>query len=207
MPVLLVIAARPVGPAARLLDAARCAPGWEQLQLEPLARDDALALVAGVADPEVRERVVREGCGNPLFLSELARVADRGDGALPPTLVAAVSFEVAALAHEPRVLIEGAAVAGEPFDPELAAAIAGLDPASAPAALDVAGRRRPRPPGGGQHRRCVTAAPYSDEAQARVVSEWTMSPCGAPLDPNLVPQATGGPRVRLPAPARAPRGL
>ena len=92
MPVLLVIAARPVGPAARLLDAARCAPGWEQLPLEPLEHDDALALVAGVADPEVRERVVREGCGNPLFLRELARVADRGDGALPPTLVAAVGL-------------------------------------------------------------------------------------------------------------------
>ena len=58
-----MIAARPVGPAARLLDAARCAPGWEQLELEPLEHEDALTLVAGVTDPEVRERVVREGRG------------------------------------------------------------------------------------------------------------------------------------------------
>ena len=105
----------------------------------PLERDDALGLVAGVADPAGRERVVREGCGNPLSpLRELARVADRGDGALPPTLVAAVGLEVAALCKISRAqLIEGAAVAGEPFDPELAAAIAGLDPAAAPAALDA----------------------------------------------------------------------
>ena len=75
VPALLVIAARPVGPASRLLDAARCAAGWEQLALEPLERDDALSLVAGVADPEVRERVVREGHGNPLFL---ARTRARG---------------------------------------------------------------------------------------------------------------------------------
>ena len=193
VPALLVIAARPVGPAARLLDAARCAPGWEQLELEPLAHEDALALVAGVADPEVRERVVREGRGNPLFLSELARVADRGDGALPPTLVAAVSFEVAALAHEARALIQGAAVAGEPFDPELAAAIAGLDPASAPRALDaLVAADLVRPARGDASSPASAAAAHSDEVRSRVVAEWTMSPCGAPLDPNLVPPAAAG---------------
>ena len=137
VPALLVIAARPVGPAGRLLDAARSAPGWEQLALDPLDRQASLELVAGVTDPAVRERVVREARGIPLYLHELARVADRGDGALPPTLLAAIGFEVAALAAEPRALIEGAAVVGEPFDPELAAITAGLEPSAAPAALDA----------------------------------------------------------------------
>ena len=88
MPALLVIARRPVGPAARLLDAGRSAAGWEELALAPLDRDDAHAMVADVADAAVRERVVMEGRGNPLFLRELARVADRAEGALPATLVA-----------------------------------------------------------------------------------------------------------------------
>src|SRR3954467_5098331 len=61
VPALLVIAARPVGPAARLLDAARSSAGWEQLALAPLSRDEAHAVVADVTDAAVRERVVLEG--------------------------------------------------------------------------------------------------------------------------------------------------
>src|SRR4051794_36707192 len=136
IPVLLVLATRPIGPAGRLLDAARSAPGWEELEVAPLERSDALAMVAGVADAAVRERVVLEGRGNPLFLGELARVADRGDGALPASLVAAIGLEVAALGPAPRALIDGAAVAGDPFDPELAAAAADLDEDVALTALD-----------------------------------------------------------------------
>ena len=136
VPALLVLATRPVGPAGRLLDAARSARGWEQLELAPLDRDDAHALLAGVADAAVRERVVREGRGNPLFLRELARVADLGDGALPASLVAAIGLEVSALGEVPRALIDGAAVTGDPFDPELAAAAADLDADAALRALD-----------------------------------------------------------------------
>ncbi|MDA0165875.1 AAA family ATPase, partial [Solirubrobacter ginsenosidimutans] len=136
VPALLVLATRPVGPAGRLLDAARSARGWEQLELAPLGRADAHAIVAGVADAAVRERVVREGRGNPLFLRELARVADRADGALPASLVAAIGLEVAALSSVPRALIDGAAVTGDPFDPELAAAAAGLEVDVALHALD-----------------------------------------------------------------------
>ena len=135
-------------------------------------------------------------------------MADRGDGALPPTLVAAVSFEVAALAHEPRALIEGAAVAGEPFDPELAAAIAGLTPLRRRAALDAlvaADLVRPAPATPSTPRARRRRA--QREVRSRVVTEWTMSPCGAPLDPDLVPRPAAGARVRLPAPAGAPRGL
>ena len=79
----------------------------------------------------MRERLAREAAGNPLFLQELARVArDPGD-ALPPTLLAAVQLEVGAMPPAARALLDGAAVAGDPFDPELAAAAAGLDAADA----------------------------------------------------------------------------
>ena len=95
----------------------------------------------------MRERVVREGRGNPLFLSELARVADRGDGALPPTLVAAVSFEVAALAHEPRALIQGAAVVGRAVRSRAGGGDRRAWIPSAAARARRAGRRRPGAPG------------------------------------------------------------
>lgn len=131
---LLVFTARPVGPASRLLDAARRARGWESLPLAPLAHADALSLISDLADAGERERVAREAAGNPLFLLELARAAGQARGALPSTLVAAVEAEVAALPAPARAVLEGAAVVGDHFDPELAAAAAGGEPD--PAALD-----------------------------------------------------------------------
>src|SRR3954453_9321399 len=53
VPALLVIAARPVGPAGRLLDAARSAAGWEELELAPLAHEDAHAVVGGGSDAPI----------------------------------------------------------------------------------------------------------------------------------------------------------
>jgi DNA-binding NarL/FixJ family response regulator len=134
-PHLLAFASRDVDPVPRLLDAARSAPGFEQLALEPLAHEASLSLLADVADPVVRERVAREAAGNPLFLGELARAAARPGDALPRTVSAAVTLGLATLDPAARALLDGAAVAGDPFDPELAAAAAGVEPD--PAALDV----------------------------------------------------------------------
>jgi DNA-binding NarL/FixJ family response regulator len=125
---LLVFAAREVDPVPRLLDAARSAPSFEPLALEPLAHEASLRLLTGIEDPAVRERVAREAGGNPLFLGELARVAGRPGDPLPRSVLAAVQLEFAALSPEARALIEGAAVAGDGFDPELAAAAAGMAP-------------------------------------------------------------------------------
>jgi tetratricopeptide (TPR) repeat protein len=125
-PHLLAFALRPQEPATRLLDAARSAPAWEHLRPGPLADDAARSLVAGLPDAGLRDRVVREAGGNPLFLEELSRVARDPAESLPPTLLAAVGLEIAALPAASRALIEGAAVAGDPFDPELAAAAAGV---------------------------------------------------------------------------------
>ena len=106
------------------------------LPLSPLPHAASLELIGHVADAGLRERLAREAAGNPLYLQELARVArDPGD-ALPPTLLAAVRLEVAELPPASRALLDGAAVAGDPFDPELAAAAAGLEPADALSPLD-----------------------------------------------------------------------
>src|SRR4051812_24586074 len=74
---LLAFAARPSGPMPRLLDALRSAPGGEQITLERLGHDASVAMLGDVADAALRERLAREAAGSPLFLRELARVADR----------------------------------------------------------------------------------------------------------------------------------
>ena len=99
-----------------------------------LSEEVARSLLAELPDAAVRERVVGEAAGNPLFLRELGRLARHGETTLPATLTAAVGLDVAALEPAARVLIAGAAVAGDRFDPELAAAAAGLEPDAA--ALD-----------------------------------------------------------------------
>jgi DNA-binding NarL/FixJ family response regulator len=133
---LLAFALRPVDPAPRLLDAARHAPGLTHLSLLPLGHDASLALLQELPDPALRERVATEAAGNPLFLSELARAARQPSGSLPATLVAAIRLDVDAAAAPARTLLEGAAVCGDPFDPELASAAAGQELSAALAALD-----------------------------------------------------------------------
>jgi DNA-binding CsgD family transcriptional regulator len=122
VPHLLVFALRPAPGSARLIDAARQRPGFQQLALGPL--DDA-ASRALLGDVAACERIVDTAAGVPLFLHELSRSAP---GTLPVTLQAAVAREVDALGDTARTLLRGAAVAGDPFDPELAATAAGLDP-------------------------------------------------------------------------------
>ena len=136
-PLLLAFAMRPVDPMPRLLDGLRGARSAAHFSLLPLNRDAALDLLSGVPDERLRRRLQAEAGGNPLYLKELARVARDPDEELPPTLVATVQLEVGSLPAEARKLLDGAAVAGDPFDPELAAAAADLDRRRALEALDV----------------------------------------------------------------------
>jgi DNA-binding NarL/FixJ family response regulator len=121
---LVVLATRPVDPAPSLLAAAP--EDAERIVLEPLSYDDSLRALGELPDRGVRERIAREAGGNPLFLRELVRTADEPAGALPPTLAAAIRADVERLAPASRTLLEGAAVAGDPFDLELAAVAADL---------------------------------------------------------------------------------
>jgi DNA-binding CsgD family transcriptional regulator len=134
---LVALGARP-GPAAeRLLVAQRAsaAVGLVALDLRPLDRDDAEALLAPIADAAERERCFAQSGGNPLLLGELAR--EGGAQTVPGGVVAAVAQEIASLPADARALAEGAAIAGDPFAFDVAARIAGLDDAAALDALDV----------------------------------------------------------------------
>ncbi|HYC80361.1 MAG TPA: AAA family ATPase, partial [Solirubrobacterales bacterium] len=137
VPHLLLFALRPVDPAARLIDAARSAPSWTELRPAPLAEEDALTLLPGDLEPSLRERMAREAGGNPLFLRELGRLGAGAAKELPSTVLAAVRQEVADLPEPAAALLQGAAVAGDPFDPELAALVAEADPEAALAPLDL----------------------------------------------------------------------
>ena len=90
-----------------------------------------------------------ESGGNPFYVEELARSFERAGGTLPsrpttslegvevPSVVAAaLTEELSLLSSSARAVLDGAAVAGDPFEPELAAAGAGTSEEAAIAALD-----------------------------------------------------------------------
>jgi DNA-binding NarL/FixJ family response regulator len=119
-----------------LMDTVAPSAQHEYVFLEPLNHDDSLALLQDVPDPSLRERIAREARGNPLFLGQLTRFAGLTDEAPPPCLLAAVGREIAALPPVTRALLDGAAVAGDPFDPELAAVAAEIADEDVAAPLD-----------------------------------------------------------------------
>ena len=133
---LLVIATRPGDAAERVLAARRAtpAPSFLALDLAPLARPAADALLVDVPDPARRERLYRESGGNPLLLQELSRPG--GAEAVPGGIVAAVRTEIVGLTGDSRALVEAAAIAGDPFDVDIAGAMAGLDETARLLALD-----------------------------------------------------------------------
>ncbi|HET6551726.1 MAG TPA: AAA family ATPase, partial [Solirubrobacter sp.] len=105
--------------------------------------DAETLLGAGVPEP-VRGEIYEAGGGNPFFLQQLARqhaagraVSAEPSGAGVPRAVArALEQEIAALGEDGRGLAQGAAVAGDPVDLDLAIAAAGLDEPRALDALD-----------------------------------------------------------------------
>ena len=91
--------------------------------------------------------------GNPFYLEQLARSPHAGaaaaatDGApqpgtgVPAAVVASLAEELGLLPDPVRRVLEGAALAGDPFEPELAAAAAGFPEPEAMEALDELLRR------------------------------------------------------------------
>jgi DNA-binding CsgD family transcriptional regulator len=110
------------------------------IELGPLTQAEADALLGAPAQPFL----YRQSGGNPFYLEELARAgapaAPDGEGAdgvgVPPAVAAALGQEIAGLPQGARLLAWGGAVAGEPFDLDLAAGAAGLGEAEALAAID-----------------------------------------------------------------------
>jgi len=119
----------------------------ERLELGPLPEPEALTLLPPGTDPARARVLCRLSGGNPFYLEQLARgsagagaarpgTAD-DDLAVPPAVIAALSVELDALPDTARKLLEAGALVGEPFELDLAIAVAEQDDAAALDALDV----------------------------------------------------------------------
>ncbi|HSC90985.1 MAG TPA: AAA family ATPase [Gaiellaceae bacterium] len=149
--VLTAVALRPRQAPERLaaaLERAHRAAALTRLELSALTPTEARALLGERVDAAGAAVLYRESGGNPFYLEQLARSPERAGGAasapelsltgleVPPAVVAALSEELALLSDNGRLLLEGAAVAGDPFEPELAAAAAATSEAAAMHAVD-----------------------------------------------------------------------
>jgi DNA-binding NarL/FixJ family response regulator len=130
------------------LGRAHRATGLERIELGALTRAEARELLGEFVDAACADVVYRECEGNPFYLEQLARSLTRTAGstnapgtslsglAVPPAVAASLAEELALLTDAARVVLGGAAVAGDPFEPELAAAAADASEADAMNAVD-----------------------------------------------------------------------
>ena len=152
-PLLLVLCYRSEAAPRLLLDtvAAAAREGVvTEVGLGPLTQAEADGVLTGQLDPAVRRVLYRQSGGNPFYLRELARAAARGtqrtgrdligngniDRLVPRTVKAAIREELADMTWEADRLARAAAVAGEPFDVDVAIEIAELKTDEAHDALD-----------------------------------------------------------------------
>ena len=165
-PVLMVLAFRPPQAPERLrapLERAERAGVAQRLDLGPLSRAEAEALLDPLLSGAARERLYSDSGGNPFYLEQLGRArrtpgsSDRqgpgdreaplvGTGSVPEAVVESIAAEIAGLASESREILQGASVVGDPFAPELAAAAAAMSEPDALEALnELTGRDLVRP--------------------------------------------------------------
>ena len=127
--VMIALAHRPRQLPERLhgpLERARRARTLTRMELGPLSADDAGALLGAAVGADLYE----ESRGNPFYLQQLSRFPEAR------TVAAALAEELAALPGGARRVLDGAAVAGDPFLPELAAAAAAVPEGDVVDALD-----------------------------------------------------------------------
>jgi ATP/maltotriose-dependent transcriptional regulator MalT len=148
--VLIAFAVRPRQVAGRLaaaVERARRAGVLTSIELGALSPDEARELLLDTVDGPTAATLFDESGGNPFYLEQLARSLGHGaaSGAstvsllgvdVPPAVAASLSEELALLSSSARRVLEGAAVAGDPFEPELAAAGAAVSETDAIGALD-----------------------------------------------------------------------
>jgi len=117
-----------------------------EVALGPLRRADADPLLAAIGSAERRDSIYRESGGNPFYLEQLVRAAasdasPQGDADLADVPVAvsrALAAELDALPPATRLVVDAAAVAGEPFSSDLVCAITEREPGPVRAAFDDA---------------------------------------------------------------------
>ena len=147
--VLMALALRPSQAPKRLttaLEDAEQVAWFERIEVGPLSPEEAGQLLGERVKGDRLDALLAESGGNPFYLEQLAR-PERGreearqlHGAeelaretveaavateVPPAIARAVADEIGALSAPARRLLEAAAVAGDPFEPEIAAAAAG----------------------------------------------------------------------------------
>jgi ATP/maltotriose-dependent transcriptional regulator MalT len=151
-PVLLALAVRPRQVADRLsaaLERASRAGLLTRVELSALSAEEARELLGAAVDRGDASVLYVESGGNPFYLQQLARSLHRAGGApavqgetslaaigVPSTVAAALTEELTLLSDSARLALEGAAVAGDPFEPELAAASAGMPEPTVMEAID-----------------------------------------------------------------------
>src|SRR6201996_6940420 len=119
-----------------------------RLDLGPLSLDEAQALIDPELDSTTRAALYRESGGNPFYLQALVRgrpqalraaeaESPTGPWELPPAVVAAINDELGRIEGDSRLVLDAAAIVGESFEAELAAAIADRSVPATLTALDV----------------------------------------------------------------------
>ena len=150
--VLTAMALRPRQTPERLAAAlarADRAAALTRVELGALTLDETRELLGERVDAARAALLYQESGGNPFYLEQLVRSPDpAGRAALPPTepaltglevppaVAASLSEELALLSDNARRVLAGASVAGDPFEPELAAAAAATSEAAAMHAVD-----------------------------------------------------------------------
>ena len=129
------------------LGAALAAPAVTIIDLGPLSETDCSLLAGEHLDPSQRAAIYAQSGGNPFYTLQLAQASGPParsssgdqlalDAGVPRMVAAALVEELTALGEDARLLLTSASIAGDPFEPELAYAIADLSPQAGVAALD-----------------------------------------------------------------------
>ena len=144
-PVLIAAAARPGQISDRLrtiIESGALHGDLDHLPLGPLTRREARELLPD-ADASVADELFRESGGNPFYLEELARTRETtgspavGSGDIPVQVRRALGTELRRLDAGTQLAARAAAVAGDPFDAGLSAAVAEMDESAFLGELDT----------------------------------------------------------------------
>jgi DNA-binding CsgD family transcriptional regulator/tetratricopeptide (TPR) repeat protein len=149
--VLIALAIRPRQVPERLSAAlvrAHRAAALTRVEVAALTRAEARELLGAAVDDAEVAVLFEESGGNPLYLQQLARSLERAgrprsstdrspiDIGIPAAVAASLSEELGLLSDQARRVLEGAAVAGDPFEPEMAADAAETSEVAALDAID-----------------------------------------------------------------------
>ena len=121
---------------------------WRGSRSAAFSDEEANEFLGAAVDADSAAWLYAESGGNPFYLQQLARAAGStmvvtvdeaavGDVEVPAAVAVALAQEMGLLSDDARLVLQSAAVAGDPFDPDIAAAAAGVSEPVALEALDA----------------------------------------------------------------------